>query len=677
MRHAGLGWLCVLMAACGAASRSSPPAAKVAPPTTIEGKRALFTRAHGAVVSGHYAETIPMLETLCPVYTELQDYCLHDLAVSRAHAGDGATADVVWAQLVSTQPQSLYTARANLERGRWRRSQGDLAGARPLLESARASEDDEVAVQASLELAELERAAGEPDAAAADLMVVRARAPGSAADREAKQLLDDLRRQNPQLQPQGPALENELRVSLKERDFAAARDAADRLLATAPAEERPEILRLRADSELGAGQFDQGLATLQQIVRQYPDSAAAPEAQFRYATLLWNRNRNQEAEQAFVEFRRRYPDSSHMPEVLYALGRIAQSDGRADEAARIYAQLADAYPSAPLAHEARWRIGWMRYQQGRYSEAAAAFERAAAGTDAATGSDARYWRARALERAGDRGAATDIYRALVAETPGSYYAYWADRRLGRAPGRSPAVAAPAPTRIEAAPLDADPYHWTRARELQAIGWREPARAELRAFERGNSDRPVGIAPLLKAYQSVDGYRDAIRLASARGLTDPDIFYPLAFWPQVTAHTRSDDLDPFLVLALMRQESMFDPGARSSADARGLMQLLPSTADRAARRAGEPSPAGKLYDPDTNIALGTAHLQQLLQTYQGDQLKALAAYNGGEEAVARWQRSFGSLDEDEFVESITYRETRDYVKRVIGNYRRYRQQYGGA
>jgi len=166
MRHAGLGWLCVLMAACGAASRSSPPAAKVAPPTTIEGKRALFTRAHGAVVSGHYAETIPMLETLCPVYTELQDYCLHDLAVSRAHAGDGATADVVWAQLVSTQPQSLYTARANLERGRWRRSQGDLAGARPLLESARASEDDEVAVQASLKLAELERAAGEPDAAA-------------------------------------------------------------------------------------------------------------------------------------------------------------------------------------------------------------------------------------------------------------------------------------------------------------------------------------------------------------------------------------------------------------------------------------------------------------------------------------------------------------------------------
>jgi soluble lytic murein transglycosylase len=166
------------------------------------------------------------------------------------------------------------------------------------------------------------------------------------------------------------------------------------------------------------------------------------------------------------------------------------------------------------------------------------------------------------------------------------------------------------------------------------------------------------------------------MASAHGLTDPEVFYPLAFWPQLTAHTRATGIDPFLVLALMRQESMFDPAARSPADARGLMQLLPNTADRVARQAGEPSPDGKLYDPDTNIALGIAHLQLLLQVNQGDTLKALAAYNGGEEALARWQRSFGTLEDDEFVESITYRETRDYVKRVMGNYRRYRQQYGG-
>src|SRR5215831_12744906 len=198
MRHAGLGWLCVMVAACGAAARGPTPAAKVAPPTTIEGKRALLVRAHNAVAAKHDAEAIPMLEALCPAYPEMDDYCLRDLAVSRARSGDAAGADVLWAQLVTTQPESLSVSRANLERGRWRRSQGDLTAARPLLESARAGEDEEVAVQATLELAELERTAGEPDAAAADLMAVRVRVPGTPAGREAKQRLDDLRRRDPQ-----------------------------------------------------------------------------------------------------------------------------------------------------------------------------------------------------------------------------------------------------------------------------------------------------------------------------------------------------------------------------------------------------------------------------------------------------------------------------------------------
>jgi soluble lytic murein transglycosylase len=95
----------------------------------------------------------------------------------------------------------------------------------------------------------------------------------------------------------------------------------------------------------------------------------------------------------------------------------------------------------------------------------------------------------------------------------------------------------------------------------------------------------------------------------------------------------------------------------------------------ARSRGAPVTADRLYDPDLNIALGVAHLADLLRAYDGDPLRACAAYNGGEEAVARWQQRFGTLPPDEFVESITYRETRDYVKQVMGNYRRYQQLYG--
>ena len=677
MRRALLAWLGAVLVGCGgaAARETRAPAAAVARPTTLAAKRALFAQAHQAVAEKRYGQALPLLETLCPVYPELADYCLYDLALSRARRGDAAAADALWAQLITTQPQSLYASRAELERGRLRRAQGDLAGARALFEAARTSDDDGVAIGALLELAELEVTAGNTAAAHDDLMAARTRAPGSPLARTAKQRIDDLRRQDPSLVPQGPALERELHLLLQEHDFAAARSAAERLLASAPAAERPDLLRQRADAEIGAGQLEDGLATLEEIVRAYPGSAAAPEAQFRYASLLWNRDRNEQAEQTFVEFRRRYPEHARLPDALYAIARIEQDGGHADEAVATYAQLADTYPGSSLAHEARWRIGWIRYEQGRWREAAAAFERAGGDADVGAAADAYYWQARALERAGDRAGGEHIYRALVAAAPGSYYALWAEQRLGRPSKQPRAIAAPATARdIGPAPAATDPYHWVRARELRAAGLQPIARAELRAFERANTQQPAATAPLLAAYQASDGYRDAIRLASARGLTDPEVFFPLAFWPLLTRHIAHTGMDPLLVLALMRQESMFDPAARSSADAQGLMQLLPGTAERVARSIGQPSPAGRLYDPDTNIGLGVAHFEQLLHAYQGDSLKALAAYNGGEDAVARWERRFGTLEPDEFVERITYRETRDYVKRVMGNYRRYQQQY---
>ena len=677
MWRAGLGVLCVLAAGCAAAAPRQPgvqAAPAAAAPIAIADKRAQFAQAYQEIAQQQYATAAARLQGLCPVYPELEDYCLYYLALSRLRSGDAAAADALWSRLATSYPQSLYAARADLERGRLHGAQGDADTARLLFAAAKTSEDDDVALQALLELAGLESAAGSLAAAHDDLMVARTRAPGTPLGRDAKRRIEELRQRDPALAPRDAALAQELRLLLRERDFTAARSAAETLLASASSAERPDLLRQRADAELGDGQFDLGLATLQEIVRRYPDSAAAPEAQFRYATLLWNRDRDQEAQLAYLDFQRRYPENAHMPEVLYALARIEQAEGHTDQAVAAYAQLADAYPGNSLAREARWRIGWMQYQAGRWRDAAATFERAA-GAGAGAAPEADYWRARALERAGDRAAAERIYATLVEQAPASYYAYCAERRLGRTQAAPQAIAAaPQPPEIGPAPPLADPYHWVRANELRAAGLRPLARGELRAFERATADQPAAAGATIAAYQTVDGYRDAIRLGSARGLTDPAIFFPLAFWPQVSAHAQRDDVDPLLVLALMRQESMFDPAARSSADARGLMQLLPSTAERIAQRLGQPSPVGQLYDPDTNITLGVAHLQQLLNAYDGDQIKVLAAYNGGESAVAKWQQRFGGLEPDEFVESITYRETRDYVKRVMGNYQRYQREY---
>jgi soluble lytic murein transglycosylase len=649
----------------------------VAAPRTIESKRAVFAQAHADLRARRYSEAAAQLEGLCPVYPELEDYCLHDLALSRARSGDGASAEAAWAQLAAAHPQSLLVPRATLERARLRRAQGDVASARALLETARAGSDDDIALEALIELAALDLAAGNSRAAYDHLMAVRTLAPGTPLGREAKRQVEDLRAREPDLNPRGAAQEVELDLLLKERDFSGARSAADQLLLDAPEFDRPGLLRRRADAELGAGDTDSGLLTLQEIVRQYPDSSAAPDAQYRYATLLWNRDRNAEARVAFLELRHRYPRHSRVPDALYALARIAQSDGDTDQAIATYAELADAYPSSNVAREARWRIGWIYYQQGRWRDAAAAFERVGPSSGSSTAADADYWRARALEQAGDRGRADVIYGAIVSETPANYYAQWAEQRLGRSPATAHAIDTPPPAQFGPAPPGSDPYHWVRAYELHAVALQPLARAELRAYERGNADAPNATAATLTAYQAVDGYRDAIRLGSARGFTDPQIFFPLAFWPEVSRQTAAHAVDPLLVLALMRQESMFDPAARSPADARGLMQLLPSTAERVAGTIGQPALADRLYDPDANVTLGVAHMQELLQRYQGNELKVLAAYNGGVAAVAKWEDRYGALPPDEFVESITYRETRDYVKRVIGNYRRYQMEYGGS
>jgi soluble lytic murein transglycosylase len=128
--------------------------------------------------------------------------------------------------------------------------------------------------------------------------------------------------------------------------------------------------------------------------------------------------------------------------------------------------------------------------------------------------------------------------------------------------------------------------------------------------------------------------------------------------------------------MIRQESLFDPQALSPASAFGLMQLLPSTAGREAKRMGIPSPASEnLFDPDLNIMLGTQHLKGLLQLYSDNVVKAVAAYNAGKNAVDRWEREISASDEEEFIERITYRETRLYVKLVLRNYRIYKELYG--
>lgn len=137
------------------------------------------------------------------------------------------------------------------------------------------------------------------------------------------------------------------------------------------------------------------------------------------------------------------------------------------------------------------------------------------------------------------------------------------------------------------------------------------------------------------------------------------------------------IDPFLLTALVAQESTFQADVRSSADAWGLMQLLPSTGRRYATKIGVRGfTTARLTDPDTNVRLGTAYLSDLLKQF-GDPAPALAAYNAGEGRVVRWQAERPGAARDEFVDDIPFPETQNYVKRIIGTTEDYRILYAQA
>jgi soluble lytic murein transglycosylase len=152
-------------------------------------------------------------------------------------------------------------------------------------------------------------------------------------------------------------------------------------------------------------------------------------------------------------------------------------------------------------------------------------------------------------------------------------------------------------------------------------------------------------------------------------------YPLAYWEIIQNKAREAEIDPYLVVALIRQESLFDTRARSSAAALGLMQLLSTTATRVAKQLGLTAPSSeKLFDPELNVTLGTHYLQNLLRRYSNNWFKAIAAYNAGEAAVDRWEKDIVTDDIEEFVERIPYLETRQYVKLVLRNHRIYKTLY---
>jgi soluble lytic murein transglycosylase len=281
----------------------------------------------------------------------------------------------------------------------------------------------------------------------------------------------------------------------------------------------------------------------------------------------------------------------------------------------------------------------------------------------------QYWLARAIqETERDSQRANEVFNGIARQR--HYYGFLAASRLGlqgqlngassRTPQWKHVLNVPGIERsVELFAVGDDingRREWYRA--LEGMNQLEQAAA-------GHLAQSIGLVPL------------SIRTANiAEALDDLTLRFPLVYEPQFRQASSRVNLPLSFLFAITRQESAFDPMAVSSADARGLMQMLPSTANLIARRANLASPSARqLHDPSTNITLGSYHLAWLLERYEGQTPLAVAAYNAGEHRVDRWIKDFERMPMDVWVERIPFFETRNYVKNVLAFKHVYSQRLG--
>ncbi|MDQ2924254.1 MAG: transglycosylase SLT domain-containing protein [Acidobacteriota bacterium] len=391
----------------------------------------------------------------------------------------------------------------------------------------------------------------------------------------------------------------------------------------------------------------------------------------------------------------RYPQSRWLEEALYSGGNMYTVKRDAARAINDYGLLVKQFPASAYAPSAHWRTAWLSYRLRRYPDAARLMDEQIASYPAGTEiPGALYWRGRLYEDVEhDFGQALNYYAALNSAYVNSYYAILARQRTAALGKRAQPVAAAALAfvkHVETPPLtdelpENDP-HLIKARLLANAALNEYIGPEIQASA---TSAQWGALAQAEIYQSYGENTRAVQTMKHSGLPFfslpvsevPQVYWQLLFprpyWDHLVADAQANGLDTYLVASLIRQESEFNPGAVSRANAYGLMQLLPSVGKSEAKHVGiKKFSTNSLLDPTINLELGTRDLRQTLDRYGGVVEYALASYNAGDTPVRQWIAMNDYKDMPEWVESIPYTETREYVQAIVRNREMYRAIYAG-
>ena len=648
-----------------------------------------FAAAVRLEVDGNFAKALPMLSTEAVQQGTLGHYAEYYKGLAQLRLGQNGDARRTFDSLAQTRPEGYLTEAAVLREGEAEEAAGDFNAAFDLytrLSRTKTTAPDEVLMR----IGKTAKAIGNQDKATEAYSRVVYEFPFSDLATAAAAELEHL-----PIAPIAPGSNRyKLELGRAERLFAAKRYGPARAgfesVHRAASGDDQELVALRLAE---CDYFMKKPRLTRDAVKPYTQKASRQgEALFFYAISV--RELGDEAEYRHT-VRRLVDDFSNESWAEEALNNLAthqiveNDDAEADKTFR---EMFAKYPSGHYAERAAWKIGWYAYKNGQYADTIKAFE---AGAAQFPRSDYRpawlYWSGRAYEALHDK-AADARYTLAATDYMNTYYGRLALQRLvaaGGGPLPERRLVGDAPGDDSAAMIAPLPPNASVVRALLALGLYDQAIDELRYAQKVWGDSPPIQATLGWIYHERGDLRagiNAVKRAypqymAAGGEELPSeilrVLFPVSYWPLIKKYSEQYKLDPYLIAALIAQESNFAPDAKSPANAYGLMQLLPSTGRQYARslHMNRKFTLGMLTTAETNIRMGTAHFADLMRQFGGGAHYALASYNAGENRVARWISERPGIDQDEFIDDIPFPETQGYVKRILGTAEDYRRLYG--
>jgi soluble lytic murein transglycosylase len=651
-------------------------------------------------IDSDFAKALPILSQPFVQQGALGEYALYYLGLAELRLGRPANALRTFQAVGARPPFGYLLEAAALREAECEEAMGDQAAALEIYErlsNRKTTAPDDVLMR----MGRVAKAVGDTEKAIAAYSRLVYEHPFSDAAPGASVELDNL--------PIGPIVAGSNRYALElgraERLFGAkryalARPVFDALRRAAQGDDR-ELVDLRIAE---CDYFLKRPRNTRDGVKPYLDKASRRgEALFFYAVAIRELGEQAEYQRIVRRLADEFTTESWAEEALNNLATHDILDSDDESADAVFREMYEKFPTGRYAERAAWKIGWRAYKTGRYADTVRAFESAAANFPR---SDYRpswlYWSARAHDGLKETDLAQARYSLLTTDYLNSYYGRLAVARLGgRVPERHPLTNVTNVTngtnaqtsglrRGEAAPpAETLPPNEPVVRALLAVGLYDQAIDELRYAQQAWGDSPAIEATFGWVYRARGDLRAGInamkraypQYLAAGGEEIPTellkVRFPVNYWTLIKRYSAERSLDPYMMAALIAQESTFTADAKSSANAYGLMQLLPSTGRQYARTLGlSRFSVRMLTTAEPNIKMGTAYFADLVRHFGGVHY-ALATYNAGPNRVARWIAERPGVERDEFIDDIPFPETQDYVRKILGQAEDYRRLYGPA